>query len=196
MSKRAKAGPVKRSLAKTAGAKQATKATTRTPWAPAVDPVRVRTVGPRMTDILSRRQPLAALYGVDTLERVEQVREGVPAELIELMSEDMGMPKEKLYAALRLPRATVNRKLQAKQTLNSDESERVLGVARLVGQVERIVREAGDPEAFDAARWLAEWLEQPNPALGRKRPSEFLDTADGRTLISDLLSRMGSGAYS
>lgn len=194
MSKSTKEG--KRPLAKTAGAKQAIKATAGTQLAPAVDQVRVRMGGAPITDILSRRQPLAALYGADTLERVEQVRAGVPAELIELMSKDMGMPKERLYAALRLPRATVNRKLQAKQTLNSDESERVLGVARLVGQVERIVKDAGDPEAFDAARWLAEWLEQPNPALGRKRPSEFLDTSDGRTLISDLLSRMASGAYS
>jgi putative toxin-antitoxin system antitoxin component (TIGR02293 family) len=108
----------------------------------------------------------------------------------------MGLPKERLYTAMRLPRATVNRKLQAKQTLSPDESERVLGVARLVGQVEAMVRDSGEPEGFDAARWLAEWLERPNPALGRKRPAEFLDTADGRVLISDLLSRMGSGAYS
>jgi putative toxin-antitoxin system antitoxin component (TIGR02293 family) len=151
---------------------------------------------PYMTEILSRRQPLGVLYTVDTLERVAQVREGVPAELIELMSEDMGMPKERLYTALRLPRATVNRKLQAKQNLSPDESERVLGVARLVGQVEAMVRASGEPEGFDAARWLAEWLERPNPALGRKRPAEFLDTADGRVLVSDLLSRMNSGAYS
>jgi putative toxin-antitoxin system antitoxin component (TIGR02293 family) len=149
-----------------------------------------------MAEILSRRQPLAALYTADTLERVEQVREGVPAALIELMSEDMGMPKERLYTALRLPRATVNRKLHAKKTLSPDESERVLGVARLVGQVEAMVRESGESEGFDAARWLAEWLERPNPALGRKRPAEFLDTADGRVLVSDLLSRMNSGAYS
>lgn len=138
----------------------------------------------------------SALYAADALERVEQVREGVPAELIDVMSEDMGIAKERLYTALRLPRATVQRKLQAKQPLSPDESERVLGVARLVGQVQAMVQNSGEPDGFDAARWLADWLERPNPALGRKRPSEFLDTADGRILVSDLLSRMSSGAYS
>lgn len=193
MSKRSKAGSTRKStLAKTPLAK----ARARAAWTPAVAQTREGMPGTYMTDILSRRQPLGVLYAAGTLERVEQVREGVPAALIELMSEDMGLPKERLYKAMRLPRATVNRKLQAKQTLSPDESERVLGVARLVGQVEAMVRDSGEPEGFDAARWLAEWLERPNPALGRKQPAEFLDTADGRVLISDLLSRMSSGAYS
>jgi putative toxin-antitoxin system antitoxin component (TIGR02293 family) len=164
--------------------------------APALEQAAATTTSPDIAEILSRRQPLSTLYATDTLERVEQVRRGVPAALIQVLSEDMRLPKEKLYAALGLPRATISRKLQAKQTLSPDESERVLGVARLVGQVDAMVRGSGEAKDFDAAQWLAQWLEQPNPALGRKRPAEFLDTADGRSLISDLLSRMNSGAYS
>lgn len=146
-------------------------------------------------DLLSRRLPLASLYPFDAIERVEMVKGGVPARLLVLISEDMAIPKDKLYATIGLARATVNRKLRGQQMLSQDESERVLGIARLVGQVSTMVKESGSPAGFDAAKWVATWLDQPQPALGGKRPAELMDTADGRTIISDLIARMQSGAY-
>ena len=146
-------------------------------------------------DLLSRRLPLASLYPFDAIERVELVKEGVPAGLLVLISEDMAIPKDKLYATIGLARATVNRKLREQQVLSQDESERVLGIARLVGQVSTMVKESGNPEGFDAAKWVAAWLERPQPALGGKRPAELMDTADGRSIVSDLIARMQSGAY-
>lgn len=146
-------------------------------------------------DLLSRRLPLASLYPVDAIERVELVKEGVPADLLVLISEDMAITKDKLYATIGLARATVNRKLREQQVLSQDESERVLGIARLVGQVDTMVKESGNPEGFDAARWVAAWLDRPHPALGGKRPAELMDTADGRGIVSDVIARMQSGAY-
>ena len=146
-------------------------------------------------DLLSRRLPLASLYPFDAIERVEMVKEGVPARILVLISEDMAMPKDKLYTTIGLARATVNRKLREQQVLSQDESERVLGIARLVGQVSTMVKESGNPEGFDAAKWVAMWLDQPQPALGGKRPAELMDTADGRSIVSDLIARMQSAAY-
>ena len=146
-------------------------------------------------DLLSRRLPLASLYPFDAIERVEMVKEGVPARLLVLISEDMAIPKDKLYTTIGLARATVNRKLREQQVLSQDESERVLGIARLVGQVSTVVEESGSPEGFDAAKWVATWLDQPQPSLGGKRPAELMDTADGRSIVSDLIARMQSGAY-
>jgi len=60
-------------------------------------------------DLLSRRLPLASLYPFDAIERVEMVKEGVPAGLLVLISEDMAIPKDKLYTTIGLARATVNR---------------------------------------------------------------------------------------
>ena len=155
--------------------------------------------GPRWNklwrDLLSRRLPLASLYRVDAIERVELVKQGVPADLLVLIAEDMAIPKDKLYATIGLARATVNRKLREQQVLSQDESERVLGIARLVGQVDTMVRESGNPAGFDAAKWVAAWLDRPQPALGGKRPGELMDTADGRSIVSDLVARMQSGAY-
>jgi len=146
-------------------------------------------------DLLSRRLPLVALYPFDALERVELVKQGVPAGLLVLISEDMAIPKDKLYITIGLARATVNRKLREQQVLSQDESERVLGIARLVGQVHTLVEESGSLEGFNAAKWVAAWLDQPQPALGGKRPAELMDTADGRSIVSDLVARMQSGAY-
>jgi uncharacterized protein (DUF2384 family) len=81
------------------------------------------------------------------------------------------------------------------EVLSQDESERALGITSLVGQVQKIVSESGSPEGFDAARWTADWLEEPNAALGGKTPGEFMDTADGRALVSGLISQMQTGAY-
>ena len=79
--------------------------------------------------------------------------------------------------------------------LNQDESERTLGLARLLGAVERIVAESGAPAGFDAPAWAAQWLQDPVPALGGRAPAEFLSTADGRAMAASLILQMQSGAY-
>ena len=145
--------------------------------------------------LLSRRLPLASLYPFEALDRVELIRGGVPARLLVLISEDMAIPKDKLYSTIGLARATVNRKLRGKQALSQDESERVLGIARLVGQVDAMVRESGNPVGFDAAKWVAAWLDRPLAALGGRRPAALMDTADGRGIVVDLVARMQSSAY-
>ncbi len=68
--------------------------------------------------------------------------------------------------------------------LSQDESERALGITSLVGQVQKIVSESGNPGGFDAARWTPNWLEEQNEALGGRTPGEFMDTSDERALVS------------
>ena len=66
---------------------------------------------------------------------------------------------------------------------------------KLVSQVETMVAESGDPDNFDAERWLTDWLNQPLPALGGARPVVYMDTSDGREKISNLLACTVSGVY-
>jgi uncharacterized protein (DUF2384 family) len=71
-------------------------------------------------------------------------------------------------------------------------------MAKLIGQVETMLEESGDPELmkdFDAARWLTHWMEEPVPALGGASPSEYMDTIEGQEMISKLLATMQTGAY-
>ena len=135
-------------------------------------------------------------YLADPIERVDLVKQGVPAKAVDAMAKRMAIPKERLVTTLGLARATVDRKARQNQPLSSDESSRVLGMARLVGQVQAMVEESGEPKDFNAAEWVASWLERPLPALDGRRPAELMDTPDGQGLVSNLVARMQTGTYS
>jgi putative toxin-antitoxin system antitoxin component (TIGR02293 family) len=143
----------------------------------------------------SRGDQALAFYRASAVERVNIVKRGVPASYVVTLTNRMAISKEKFYGTIGLARATVDRKVRHNQRLNQDESERVMGVARLVGHAQSLVQESGGPEKFDAARWLAAWLDRPHPALGGKRPGGYMDTAEGRSLVSDLLAQQQSSAY-
>jgi putative toxin-antitoxin system antitoxin component (TIGR02293 family) len=129
------------------------------------------------------------------IERVEMVKSGVPAAGAVALAQRMGVSREQFCRTLGLGRATLDRKLRSDGRLSPDESSRVLGLDRLVDRAQTLVEDAGDAAGFDAARWAAAWLEQPLPALGGRRPGEFMDTAEGQQIVLQLLDQAGSGAY-
>jgi len=135
------------------------------------------------------------LFLATGLERVEMIRRGVPATVLQQIVRKMDIPKERLYATLRLPRSTIDRKIRNNGTLSAEHSERVIGLERLIGQVEAMVAQSGNPQGFDANRWVGEWLERPLPALGGAKPADFMDTMEGQELVARLLAQSQSGAY-
>jgi putative toxin-antitoxin system antitoxin component (TIGR02293 family) len=145
--------------------------------------------------LLGGKRSLGALHNLAPIARIAMVREGVPAAVVRVVAEDMSIARDKLYAMLGLPRATIERKLRHGQRLGPDESERVIGIARLIGQVREIVTGSGEPADFDAARWVAGWLSRPLPALGGRQPSAFMDTAEGREIVASLIAQTQSAAY-
>lgn len=136
------------------------------------------------------------LSELNAVQRSDLVELGVPAAILTTLSLSLHMPREHLYATLGLSRATVDRKIKAKANLTVEQSESVVGIARLVGQVARIVRESGNTRGFNAAQWVAEFLERPNPALGGRRPASLMKTSDGRSAVSAVIAQMQTGAYS
>ena len=135
------------------------------------------------------------LFSMHAAERVEVAKRGVPAVSISHLAKATGEPKEHVIALLGLSRATVDRKARANQALSVVESERVMGLAKLVGQVQAMVNESGDPVGFDAAKWVAGWLERPMPALAGRTPGEYMDTAEGQQIVAGLLERARSGTF-
>jgi putative toxin-antitoxin system antitoxin component (TIGR02293 family) len=134
------------------------------------------------------------LFSLPATARVEVAKRGVPAAFVSQLAEATGESKAHMVSLLGLSRATVDRKARDKQALSVVEGERVIGFAKLVGQVQTLVHESGDPQGFDAARWLAQWLERPIPALGGRLPAEYMDTLEGQQIVAGLLERTG-GAY-
>ena len=92
--------------------------------------------------------------------------------------------------------AIMSRRIKGKDQLKPGKGERVLCVARLIAQVQNIVVEPGNPQGFDAAVWMARWLNEPLPALSGARPLDLLDTMDGQARFSNTLAQIQSGAYS
>jgi putative toxin-antitoxin system antitoxin component (TIGR02293 family) len=152
-------------------------------------------ISPEATASPPRGLPMnfLALYRADPMERIGMVKRGMPASAVDALAKRMAIPKDRLVTTLGLARATIDRKTRENKPLSCDDSARVLGMARLVGQVQDMVAESGDPTGFEAAEWVAHWLEQPLPALSGQRPAEFMDTFDGQGLVSTLMARMQTG---
>lgn len=68
---------------------------------------------------------------------------------------------------------------------------------KLLSLAEHIAANSLHPDAkgFDAGKWLEEWLERPQPALGDMKPSELLDTDEGSQHVLRLLGALESGSY-
>lgn len=137
----------------------------------------------------------SAAYHASPMERIAAIKRGLPAAEAKRILQDLEIGQGTALKALRLSPATFNKKVSQGQTLPPAESERVIGLARLLGQVETMVQESGNPEGFDAAAWLAHWLTEPVPALGGARPIDLMDTMEGQALVSNTLAQMQSGAY-
>ena len=140
-------------------------------------------------------QAYVALFRASPEERIRMIKEGVPAAEAKRILFDLSISQSAAFEALRLSAATVNKKAARAEALSTSEGERVLGVAKLVGQLQVMVEESGDPEEFDAAAWISRWLREPVPALGGQRPLDLLDTMEGQALVSGTLAKLQSGAY-
>lgn len=147
-----------------------------------------RTVTIRNADYLS-------LFREDPLAQVGLVKQGVAPMVIDGLAGGMNVSKDKLLATLGLRRETIRRRTKANESLSIEESSRVLGISRLIGQVQAMVEASGNPEGFDAATWVGAWLDRPLPALGGQRPAELMDTAEGQAVVANTILRAQSGAF-
>ena len=135
-------------------------------------------------------------YRSAPIDRVLLIKQGISADVLEQMAKDMSISEARLADTLGVARSTIGRKALKRKLLSPDEGSRVLGMASLIGQLHTMVCESGNPEGFNAAEWVARWIDRPLPALGGLRPAELMDTFDGQALVSSMVASMQSGAYS
>jgi putative toxin-antitoxin system antitoxin component (TIGR02293 family) len=138
---------------------------------------------------------IRGIYGAQHITRHNIITDGVSPDVFTVLAKSMYRSKEDLGHLLGLSVTTIDRKAKLGEKLSSDQGERIVGMAKLIGQVQAMVEESGDPTGFDAAKWVAEWLDKPVPALDGHRPAEYMKTNEGRELVSRLLAMAQSGAY-
>ncbi len=139
--------------------------------------------------------PMGEHYRQSPDEVIEIVRQGVPAERLIEIGDRLHRSRAWLFLTLKLPRSTMDHKIRQHERLSPEHSERVVGLERLIGQVQAMVEGADAAQDFDACRWIGQWLDRPVPALGGAKPADFMDTLQGQALVSRLLAQSQSGAF-
>ena len=135
------------------------------------------------------------LYRSAPSDRIALIKGGLEASDANIIITYISGSKNEALRAVDISHATMNRWVKAHAKLPPAESERILGVGRLVGQIQAMVEESGNPKGFDARAWLTRWLSEPLAALGGACPRDLLDTIEGQRMVSEALARMRSGAY-
>lgn len=139
--------------------------------------------------------PIGAHYHQSPAEVITIVRQGVPAERLIEIGACLHRSKEWLFRTLKLPRSTMDHKIRQHERLSPEHSERVVGLERLIGQVQAMVEDTEAAPDFNACRWVGQWLDRPVPALGGAKPADFMDTLQGQALVSRLLAQSQAGVF-
>lgn len=140
---------------------------------------------------------LKQVHDATPMQLIEVERSGIAVAFITDLSKRMEIPAQRFFNYLRIPKATAQRKKAKNAIVNGHAGQTALGMARLAAMAQDMVKESTAPEAqgFDAVRWLGQWIERPQPALGGQRPADLLDTPTGVDLVARLLGAIQSGAY-
>ena len=139
--------------------------------------------------------PVGESYRQSPCELVAIVRKGVPAERLITIGDRLHRSREWLFHTLKLPRSTIDHKIRQHGRLSPEHSERVVGLERLIGQVQAIVEKTDAAQNFDAGGWVGQWLDRPVPALGGAKPADFMDTLQGQEMVSRLLTQSQAGVF-
>jgi putative toxin-antitoxin system antitoxin component (TIGR02293 family) len=140
---------------------------------------------------------LQRVHDATPMQIVEIERQGVAGAFITDLSQRMDLPSSRLYAMLRVPKATAARKAAEGSVVDGRAGQAAIGMVKLLGIAQDIVRNSTAEAArdFDAVKWLGQWIERPQPALGGRKPADLLDTPTGIEMVARLLGSIQSGAY-
>jgi putative toxin-antitoxin system antitoxin component (TIGR02293 family) len=137
------------------------------------------------------------VVGATPMQIVEIERAGVVGTFIKDLSKRMEIPSSRIFSILGIPKATAEKKAAAGEMVAGSGGQAAIGMVKLLGIAQEIVTNSTAPEArdFDAAKWLGQWIERPQPALDGRRPADLLDTPTGVEVVARLLGSIESGAY-
>ncbi len=140
---------------------------------------------------------ISNLHVAEPMQLIETERKGIASVFVKDLSKRMQIPAQRMFDILGISKATAERKVAAGELLSGSGAIAALGLARLLGIAQEMVEQSTAPEAkdFDAAKWLGQWIEQAQPALGGRKPAELIETPTGVDLVAKLLGATQSGAY-
>ena len=140
---------------------------------------------------------LKQVHNATPMQIVEIERAGVAGAFIADLSSRMDLPSSRVFTMLRIPKATAARKMAEGSIIDGRAGQAAIGMVKLLGMAQDIVRDSTAKQAkdFDSVKWLGLWIEQPQPALGGRKPADLLDTPTGVGMVARVLGAIQSGAY-
>ena len=138
-----------------------------------------------------------AVSSATPMEIVAIERQGVQGTFIKDLSKRMDLATSRVFTILGVPKATAEKKAAAGELVTGRGGQAAIGMIKLLGIAQDIVENSTAPEAkhFDAAKWLGQWIERPQPSLGGRKPADLIDTPTGVEMVARLLGSIESGAY-
>ena len=130
-------------------------------------------------------------------ERVERERIGIPGSMVKVLAKEIGISNRRMFEIIGVPKATAEKRTADDTNITGAPGVAAWGIARLVLIAYKMAANSDAREAFDldAAKWLGEWIERPQPALGGLAPAQVLDTHAGLDAVVKVLGAIESGAY-
>ena len=124
-------------------------------------------------------------------------RRGVPGAMVKSLAEKLSLTTVRFAQIIGAPKATLERKAANGTLITGGSAYAALGTARLINTVQTMQDDSTHPNAktTDAAKWLGQWIEQPQSALGGQKPADMMDTPTGMAMVSRVLGAISSGAY-
>ena len=108
------------------------------------------------------------------------IKRGLPVRVALVMRERI---PRKVFDRV-IPRTTLESKRHPDARLSSQQSERILRIARVYARAAEVF---GDRQRGET------WMARPNPALGGHAPAQLLDSETGARAIEQVLGQMEHG---
>jgi putative toxin-antitoxin system antitoxin component (TIGR02293 family) len=114
------------------------------------------------------------------------IRSGLPSAALERMARHLDLSAVATIESLGLAKRTIARRLHEHKPLSSEESERVVRLARVFAEAKHVLGEEAKARR---------WMQKPSRALGGETPLHLLDTDIGANAVFDELGRIEHGVF-
>jgi putative toxin-antitoxin system antitoxin component (TIGR02293 family) len=132
-----------------------------------------------------KKHGVVALAAESPLKRIDMVRAGLPALVLDETAAVLGIAKSALTKATGIPVSTAGAQQRSGKPLSPEHSEKIVRVLRATRRAEEVFGNEQEGRA---------WLIGNVPAFGGHPPLDLLDTHDGYELVMNELERIVFGA--
>lgn len=151
---------------------------------PAIAYVNVaRTIDMRMMSLLNTSKSTIAFH--DETDLIDVIRQGVSKKSLDYLITQIGYTITDIAEVLHVSDRNL-RRYTASEKLNTEQSERLIEIARLYAKGE---------DVFGSIKAFNHWMDANILALGNKTPKSYLDTSLGIQLLHKELGRIEHGVF-